>query len=289
MELNNEQNENYMSTYASANNDFLFHELTPEEIAERKKAHDLEIKKNGFLPRNEDYDETTSSPQEEVETHPTRYIIQECIPACKELWSKNIYTFMTSDHLNIGICWIEIISDCLSEENKKIYSDFTEEEAIKFSYHQGTINFGVQCVGIEAQARLLELAQRFQMQDVPKNQAYISIERFLMDYCHCYNEVPNPQYRHMVLPWETNLSLDEMVEYLQKYDDWSNSIESSETIRVFAPEKVTNSISELATKHDMILEKDRVYLSPFHYKKHKKYLEYKQKQALQNDDTPKLG
>ena len=67
------------------------------------------------------------------------------------------------------------------------------------------------------------------------------------------------------------------------------SIESSETIRVFAPEKVTNSISELATKHDMILEKDRVYLSPFHYKKHKKYLEYKQKQALQNDDTLKLG
>lgn len=77
-----------------------------------------------------------SSPQEEVEKNPTQYIIQECLPACQELWKKNIYTFMVSDHLNEGTCWIEIIVDSLSEENKDIYFGLSDDEAVKFSYHK---------------------------------------------------------------------------------------------------------------------------------------------------------
>lgn len=84
--------------------EFDFHTPTPEEIEQRKKEKAIELEKKGFLPENEGYSETTSSPQEEVEKNPTQYIIQECLPACLELWRKNIYTFMVSDHLNEGIC-----------------------------------------------------------------------------------------------------------------------------------------------------------------------------------------
>ena len=124
--------------------------------------------------------------------NPRKYIIEECIPACKELWSKNIYTFMVSDHLNDGECWIELDADALSDDNKSIYLDLDSNEVKKFSYHRGAINFGVRCVGKEAQEKLLEIAQKFEMQDVQEKLGYISIEKFLMDYCDCYEEYENP-------------------------------------------------------------------------------------------------
>lgn len=215
-----------------------------------------------------------TSPQEEVEKNPTQFIIQECLPACQELWSKNIYTFMVSDHLNEEICWIEIIADSLSEENKDIYLAMTDDEAVKFSYHRGTINFGVRCVGKEGQRRLLELAKRFQMQDVPKYLAYITPQEFLMRYCECFYEYPNPDYKPMLAPWEAHIKLEEMTDYMNKYDEWQNSLESKQFLKSFAPEKVTKSIEELACEHGMIFENARGYLSQFHYQKHKNYVNY---------------
>jgi len=263
--------------------EFDFHEPTPEELEQRKKERAIELEKKGFLPENEGYNETKSSPQEEVEKNPTQYIIQECLPACQELWSKNIYTFMVSDHLNEGICWIEIFTDSLSEENKDIYLKLSDAEAVKFSYHYGTVNFGVRCVGKEGQRRLLELAQKFQMQDVPKNQAYITLQDFLMGYCNCYEEYPNPNYKPMLDPLEMGINLEETKDYIEKYIRWQRSIESQQTLRRFAPEKVTKSITELANEHGMIFEDDRIYLSPFHYQKHKNYVNYVNTQEM-NDN-----
>lgn len=251
-----------------------FHEPTSEEKEKIKKERAIELEKKGFLPENDGYCETMTSPQEEVEKNPTQFIIQECLPACQELWRKNIYTFMVSDHLNEGMCWIEIIADSLSEENKDIYLEMTEDEAVKFSYHSGTVNFGVRCVGIEGQKRLLELAKRFQMQDVPKEQAYITPQDFLMRYCNCYHEYPNPDYKPMLAPWEADIGLEEITDYMNKYDKWQESIESKQFLKSFAPEKVTKSIEELASEHGMILEETRVYLSQFHYQKHKNYVNY---------------
>jgi hypothetical protein len=251
----------------------LFREKTPEEIEEEKKKRAQELAEKGFLPENEGYHETMSSPQEYVEANPRQFIIEECIPACEELWKKNIYTFMVSDHLNEGECWIEIVYDSLSDENKKIYDKLSGEDVIKFSYHKGTINIGVNKVGLEGQQRLLELAQQFQMQDVPEYQAYITPQDFLINYCDCYDEIPNPEYVEMTAPWDMNLSLEEIAEYLKEYDEWKDSPQSKETIKVFNPDKQTKPLEELVLEHNMILEGERVYLSQFHYDKHQNYID----------------
>ena len=51
-----------------------------------------------FLPMNPEFNEEMTVPMEVVEKNPQRFIIQECIPACQELWRKNIYTFMASKY-----------------------------------------------------------------------------------------------------------------------------------------------------------------------------------------------
>ena len=254
--------------------EFAFQEPTQEEIEKRKTERAKELERMGFLPENEGYSETMTSPQEMVEANPRRYIIEECIPACLELWNKNIYTFMVSDHLNEGMCWIEVIEDNLSGENKEIYNQLFGHDVVKFSYHSGTLNFGVECVGKVGQEKLLELAKQFKMQDVPYNQAYVSVQDFLMNYCGCYDEVPNSNYRDMKSPWSMGLPLNELNEYLKKYDAWQESIESKKTLKQFNANKRIKPIEELVTEHNMIFEDDRVYLSEFHYKKHQNYLNY---------------
>jgi hypothetical protein len=267
--------------------DFNFSVLSSEEIEKRKMEHKLELEKKGFLPENDDYSETMTSPQETVERNPTRYIIKECLPACYELWKKNIYTFMVSDYLNEGVCWIEIISDDLSEENIKVYLEMTDDEAIKFSYHKGAINFGVNCVGIEGQAKLLELAQRFQMQDVPRTRAYLLPQEFLMEYCGCYDEYINPDYREMKSPWELELYGQELLDYLNKYDEWENSIYSKKMLKKFAQDKMTKSLDDYVKEKGMILDEGRIYLNKFHHDKHKKYLEYVLKHNKSNSNIAK--
>lgn len=253
-------------------------EATPEEIKRNKEKRAKELESKGFLPENYEFSGTMSSPQEAVEANPRQFIIEECLPACEELWSKNIYTFMVSDHLNEGVCWIEIIADGLSDENKDIFANLSGDDVVKFSYHKGSINFGVNCVGSKGQARLLELAKQFQMQDVPEHQAYISMEKFLMNYCGCYDEIPNPNYSEMQPFWEMNLPQNQLVDYMDKYYEWKDSPDSKETLKQFNPNKLTRPVNEIAAEEGMIIDGDRVYLSEFHYKKHEKYLKYMQEQ-----------
>ena len=247
---------------------------TPEEIEQAKKEIAKEIESKGFLPLNDEYDEIPNCSQDYVENNPRQFIIEECIPACQELWSKNIYTFMVSDHQNEGECWIEVLFNNLSEENKSVYSQLNGEGVIKFSYHPGYVNFGIKCVGVEGQQKLLELAKMFKMQDVPQIEAWISVEKFLMKYCNCYDEFDNPNYKPMASPWEVDLKPEEMADYVEKYYKWESSEESQPKIRKFAPNKVTKSISEYANEHGMIYDDNRIYLSQFHYQKHLNYVQY---------------
>lgn len=129
-------------------------------------------------------------------------------------------------------------------------------------------------VGIEGQRRLLELAQQFKMQDVPKDQAYIMEEQFLMNYCGCYDEYENPNYKPMVSPWDDNIELEQMGNYLKKYDEWRASDESKPTLRKFAPEKAEKTTLEYAIEQKMVYEDGRVYLSAYHYRKHLNYVKY---------------
>ena len=249
---------------------FLYKEKTPEEIEEEKRRYWEELAQKGFLPLNDELEETSHSTQEEVEQNPKKYIIEECIPACQELWKRNIYTFMVSDHLNENVSWIEVIFDSLSEENKKILQDLSGDDVIKFSYHKGCANFGVNKVGKEGQERLKAIAQKFKMQDVPANLAYITPDKFLFEYCGCYDEIPNPDYIDMLPPsvW----TLESGKEYL----DWMDSERSKKTIRKFNPNKRQKPVKELADEKGMIIDekKGRVYLSSFHYAKHQNYERY---------------
>ena len=250
-----------------------YHNLTPEEVEKRRIKRAKELESKGSLPVNPELDETMTSPQELVEANPRRFIIEECIPACQELWSKNIYTFMVSDHINEGQCWVEIIADGLSSENKEIFMNLFGDDVIKFSYHRGAINFGVKHVGKEGQSRLLELAKQFQMQDVPVNKAYILMQDFLINYCGCYDEIPNPNYVEMKHVWTMDyLSLEQRIEYIKKYDEWEDSLASKKTLKQFNPNKLAKSVYEVAAEKGMIIDGDRVYLSKFHYKKHQNYL-----------------
>ena len=248
--------------------------MSPEEIEKNRQKRAKELESKGFLPENAELCETMTSPQEIVESNPRQFIIEECIPACQELWSKNIYTFMVSDHLNEGQCWIEIVFDNLSDENKDIFMQLTGDDIIKFSYHKGCINFGVKYVGRKGQQKLLELAKKFKMQDVPKKQAWISEKEFLMNYCRCYDEYDNPNYSPMLPPWEANIEMDKLPDYMEKYEQWELSEESHQKIKKFAPSKANKSISEYANEHGMVYEDGRVYLSQFHYQKHKNFVHY---------------
>ena len=234
----------------------------------------MDLNDDEFLPLSSDYHEEMRTSQEDVETHPTKYIIEECLPACKELWRKNIYTFMVSDQLNPGECWIEVIANNLSDENKEIFLSLEGDDVRKFSYHNGCINFGVTKVGIKAQKRLLELAEQFKMQDVPEFEGYLSIKDFLMRYCGCAEEIENSAYVEMKPPYEVVLSLEELVEYIQEYDKWTDSPRSHKTITVFKKRDDLKPIDELVRENNMILDGDRVYLSKFHHDKHLEYIKY---------------
>lgn len=253
-------------------NDFsyFFKKKAPEEKVEEKRRYSEELAQKGFLPINDELEETPHSEQEEVEQHPRRYIIEECIPACQELWSKNIYTYMVSDHLNENVCWIEVIFDSLSEENKKILQELSGDDVIKFSYHKGCANFGVKKVGKEGQECLKALAQKFKMQDVPADLAYITPEQFLFEYCGCYDEMPNPDYVDMLPPSVWTL------ESSKECFDWMDSTRSKKTLKKFNPNKRQKTLKELADEKGMIVDEKqgRVYLSPFHYDKHQKYEKY---------------
>jgi len=241
------------------------------KILEETKNEKLE---SGFLPLNEEYNETSRSPMEIVEENPKRYIIEECIPACKELWRKNIYTFMVSDHLNEGECWIEIILDNLSDENKLVLEQLNGEDVIKFSYHKGCINFGVNKVGLEAQIRLLELAKQFKMQDVPKDEAYITVEEFLIKR-GCYSEIINPNYIYMEYPFEKVFStIEEQIEHNRKYSEWERSDKSKRTIIQFDEKKQNKPLKEYLNESGARLESEKVYLSNYHYQKHINYINY---------------
>lgn len=244
---------------------------TPEEIEQLKEETKKEILSKGFLPPNDELNETMNSSMEDVEKNPRTFIIEECIPACKELWKKNIYTFMVSDHLNEGVCWIEVVANNLSDENKEIFTQLEGEDIIKFSYHEGCVNFGVNCVGAQGQARLLELAQQFQMQDVPHGEAYITLPEYLVK-CGCYDEVENPNYVSMTNPLDMVLPVDQIADYFIKYDEWKNSDRSKKTHKVFNQSKVTKPLEEYFVDSDVILDGDRVYLSDYHYKKHLNYV-----------------
>ena len=237
-----------------------------------------------FLPMNPEFNEEMTVPMEVVEKNPQRFIIQECIPACQELWRKNIYTFMASNYLDTSECWIEVDEDALSDENREVYDALEGEDIIKFSFHSGCLNFGVRHIGKLGQERLLELDQKFKMQDVQQHLAYITLEEFLIR-CGCFDEIPNPDYVPMSDPLDMDLPIDEVASYYFRYNEWCHSIKSQKTIKIFSKDKVIKPIEEYLNGTDFIYEDGRVYLGEYHYQKHLNYIA-----SLENNNSaPKMA
>jgi hypothetical protein len=72
-----------------------------------------------------------------VMNNPEEYIIPECLPACKELWAKNIFTYMVSNYDNVSF-YIQISPTHLSEENMAImYKEIKENpDSYGFTYNK---------------------------------------------------------------------------------------------------------------------------------------------------------
>lgn len=214
------------------------------------------------LADNKQYEGASRVDQQSVEAEPRRWIIEECIPACKILWDKNIYTFMCSDGLDRN-AWIELELENLSAENKGILEQIKKEYEC-YQYHSGCINIAVSGKGAKASQELIKIANRFVMQDVPAKYATISRDNLLIK-CGCYKEIPNPKY----------VSLEKQLENMT-FEDWGKPIEP-ETLYVLDESKINKPVEEYIEDAGAILDMETgiIYRNKFHFDKHIKYLEYK--------------
>ncbi len=249
--------------------DLKIQRLREEAAAANRSFMEEHIKRMGILPVSDKYSPVMAAPMEEVEANPEKFIMAECLPACRELWKKNIYTFMVSDAQN-SEAWIELFADALSEENKAYLISLEEQGVHVFCYHDGTISFGVGCFGEKAKAKLLEIAEGFKMQDVAQDFAYSDLETALFDV-GCTKKVKDPDYVMIKMP--TNGDIDAAMEF---YDWLARGGESLEYKDVFDPSKVKQPIEEnfKGTSFIYVPEEERVYLNKYHYQKHLNYLQY---------------
>lgn len=213
------------------------------------------------LPYNEEYVGATSVSQDVVESDPRRWVIEECVPACQVLWSKNIYTFMCSDPLDIN-AWIEIRLDSLSEENLLVLEQIKKKYNC-YQYHAGCINISVRGMGKGAQEELVRMASMFAMQDVPDNLATMTIDEILMRL-GCCRRVKNPNYEAEMEKWMNDLS----------FSNWGSP--APQEYDFFADRSLmTKSEDEYIRDFGAIKEGDKIYISKFHYDKHLAWLKYK--------------
>lgn len=208
--------------------------------------------------------------QETVERNPEKYIIKECIPACKILWSKNIYTFMCSDQLDEN-AWIEFEIDTLSEENKEVLEELKKE--YKFvNYHEGCVYIAVNGKGKKALLELINIASRFRMQDVPKKYATISIEEALMSLGYT-NTIKNPEYiEDKDKFFEEHPEIKEYERFTFMYAN--QDMFFTPNIKVLATERVPEDPNTCLEGTKFIVDEERkIYRNLYHYKKHLNYLE----------------
>ena len=232
------------------------------------------------LKDSKNYEGAPRVDEETVETNPERWIIPECIPACKILWSKNIYTFMCSDRVDQN-AWIEIKLENLSEENLKILEELKQEYTC-YSYHTGCINISVTGMGKKAMLELIKIANRFSFQDVPEKEACYKIEDALI-VAGCKKKVPNPNYITEEEYFKLHLEIKEWERYRVLADNWFNFTEQE--IEVIDKTKIKQPLEENFTNTEMILdiESERVYRSNFHYQKHLNYLKYLEEKSKKRE------
>ena len=232
------------------------------------------------MPQSDNFGEVSHVSEEEVENNPEKYIMTECIPACKELWSKNIYTYMVSNYVGESGIWIEIYNE-ISVENLDYLKGLKEKNINVNIYHDGCYRIEVSHIGQAASDLLLEICKGFKMQDVPKNIAYYNEEDFLIN-CGCFDEIENPDYYEMKEFYELEFSnTEEVHDYIRKFNEWQHSEKSKKYLKKYNPQKKIKSTEEYVQEKNMIFENGIIFKSKFDYDKHIKYIQYN---SLKNDE-----
>ena len=144
-----------------------------------------EIVSKGFMEPNREYIGGEHLPMDFVSLEPEKYVINECLSACKVLWGKNIYTYSSSDY-NDNYTSITVLIDHLSPENMDILSTYINNPQNKFGVNvirKGNyLEFRIDAIGFHAGSELLNLAGMFTIQDVPENSAYLNISDINENY-----------------------------------------------------------------------------------------------------------
>lgn len=144
-----------------------------------------EVVSKGFMEPNREYIGGEHLPMEFVSLEPEKYVINECLTACKVLWGKNIYTYSSSDY-NDNYTSITILIDHLSPENMDILSTYINNPQNKFGVkvikNGKYLEFRVDAIGFHAGSELLNLAGMFTIQDVPEKSAYLNISDINENY-----------------------------------------------------------------------------------------------------------
>ena len=201
-------------------------------------------------------------------------ISEEFISSLQKFKQKNIYASIVNNNLDGNISLIEIDFDNLSDENKELIISFNNEFIVKYLNAKGHTIYAIK------DAKVLSfLADKFQMQDVPHLDAYLTFEEFLIK-CGASKEVDNPNYYKMMSPSLVSSAVRELTNYTYLYENWLKSDCSKKTLTVFDETKVNKSFDEYLKENGAIYEDNRVYLNEYHYQNHLKYLKFLNDKSL---------
>lgn len=114
---------------------------------------------------------------EEVMANPTEYIIPQCLPACRSLWSKNIETFMVSNNDDNDLY---VLLTNVSPENMAVFQEMQKQDP-RFIYdgYRSTIGIAVKGNDNNAMHELESLTEIFRVQDTMR---FKTADDFLESY-----------------------------------------------------------------------------------------------------------
>ena len=216
----------------------------------------------------------TNVPIHYVVQNVDEYIIPENQSACRELWSKNIFTFMSSNREDGNYKYIQL--GALSEENLEIMKKLVEAcpENYSFSAFRQTYQIELTTDSKEKASEVLKtLTKPFVMQDVLEG--FLSKEEFLMRNFHIYNTVPvdGPEYPSMDV-------YEDITSYLAALDEWAAT---PKTEQVFDETQMKKTFEEYLAEADATdlydSERGIVYIDKFYKDAHEKYLTYLKEQT----------
>lgn len=121
---------------------------------------------------------------EEVMANPTEYIIPQCLPACRSLWSKNIETFMVSNNDDNDLY---VLLTNVSSENMAVFQELQKQDP-RFVYdrYRSTVGIAVKGNDNNAMHELESLTEVFRVQDTMR---FKTSEDFLESYKYTGGEL----------------------------------------------------------------------------------------------------